>query len=514
MNSASLQSDAASFGLPSTSFAVTERAEVVKIGLLSAAYFFLAFTGIFTAFDALGFALGVSLILPSYRPYLLLLVVSVHDAPGQADPSVYGGVLGITALMLMTAVLNPSMRSGARSHEDKAFTRLVLVALALVAYGLASSWFNQRMQMHEQLADRPWYILGGLMGLMIVSGFLANRMLLSDPLCSVRLRTVCALILGNILFVTLGQTVMGPSFGASRAGIAIISQLHELMDGGDRGMARLTGPFLSPNTLAMLPSLYLLLFLRGSRSVRISNLYLLSFVMIGLCVSVLGGARSMFGFYVLSSGLLVWTQSPQRAITLGMLSIPFVFAVGLPLDDLLQLMRFQDVDSLQSLGMRGAYWNACIHNLTSEQWMFGSGLSHWPVFLKYHVGYPGADPHSWVFSMAGSFGSLGILFYLYLGVCLFKRSLFAEQRYRAIALCLILQLLGRDLANVQYVINNHAMGALYWIAISSAFVPPNSIPTNVESEADWRDELLMADLVSPRTQSHLVDLPDSVGIKS
>lgn len=509
MQTANLHSNQAVFGLPSTSFAVTEQAEVVKVGLLSGVYFFLAFTGIFTPFDALGFALGMALILPSYRPYLLLLVVSVHDAPGQADPSVYGGVLGITGLMLATAILNPSMRTGSRSHEDKAFTRLVLVGLALVIYGLASSWFNQRMQLHEQLEDRPWYILGGLMALMIVSGFLANRMLLNDPLCSIRLRTVCALILGNILFVTLGQTVMGPSFGASRAGIAVISQLHELMDGGDRGMARLTGPFLSPNTLAMLPSLYLLLFLRGSRAVRISNLYLLSFVLVGLCVSVLGGARSMFGFYVLSSGLLVWTQSPQRAITLGLLSVPVVLAVGMPSDDLMQLMRFQDVDSLQSLGMRGAYWNACIHNLTSEQWLFGSGLSHWPVFLKYYVGYPGADPHSWVFSMAGSFGTLGILFYLYLGWALFKRGLFAEQRFRAISLCLILLLLGRDLANVQYVVNNHAMGALYWIAISSAFVPPDVTTDVVESEG-----VSMAELLPPMPSTGLAQLPDPIGMKS
>lgn len=509
MDSATLHSNQTSFGLPSTSFAVAEQAEVVKVGLLSATYFFLAFTGIFTAYDALGFALGMSLILPSYRPYILLLVVSVHDAPGQADPSVYGGVLGITMLMLVTAILNPAMRVGSNSQEDKAFTKLVLVALALVFYGLASSWFNQRMQLHEQTEDRPWYILGGLMGLMIVSGFLANRMLMSDPFGSIRLRTVCALILGNILFVTLGQTVMGPSFGASRTGIAVISQLHELMDGGDRGMARLTGPFLSPNTLAMLPSLYLLLFLRGSRAARISNLYLLSFVLIGLCVSVLGGARSMFGFYVLSSGLLIWTQSPQRAVTLGLLSVPLVFAVGLPVDDLLQLMRFQDVDSLQSLGMRGAYWNACLHNLSREQWLFGSGLSHWPVFLKYYVGYPGADPHSWVFSMAGSFGSLGILFYGYLGLALLKRGLFAEQRYRAIALCLILLLLGRDLANVQYVINNHAMGALYWIAISSAFVPPE-----FNEPIDEEEHGLLADLVSPRRSPGLVNLPDPIGIKS
>lgn len=512
MNAASLKSESAAFGLPSVSFAAAEQAEVVKISLLSLTYFFLAFVGPLSQFAALGYALGMALILPQYRPYLLLLVVSVQDAPGQADPSVYGGVLGITAMMLFTALLDPSLRTGAKSHEDRAFTRLVLIALALVVYGLVSSWLQIRFQLHEQMEDRPWYILGGLMALMIVAGFLANRMLLNDPLCSIRLRTVCILTLGNILFITLGQTVKGPYFGASGQGIAVISKLFELMDGGSRGMARLTGPFLSPNTLAMLPSLYLLLYLRGSRAERISNTYLLSFVLVGLCVSVLGGARSMFGFYVLSSGLLVWTQSPQRAITLGVLAIPVVLAVGIPWDELLQLMRFQDVDSLQSLGMRGAYWNACLHNLTREQWLFGSGLSHWPVFLKYYVGYPGADPHSWVLSMAGSFGSLGILFYLYLGYTLLKRGLFAEQRFRAISLCLILLLLGRDLANVQYVINNHAMGALYWIAISSAFVPAEVVPT--ESSEVPPLTATLAELPLPAHALGQNGTPEPFGVRS
>lgn len=448
---------------------VAARAEVVRAAMISLVYFAVANIGYFTPFDALAVILGLAVIAPSWRPYLLLLVASVHDAPGQADPSVYIGVCGITCLMSFSAIMNPRLRAAAKTAEDRVFTRLVLGGLLLVLYGLSSSWVQQKLQLHEQEADRPYYILGGLMAMMMISGFLANRILAEDKFSSVRLRTVCTIILGHILIVTLLQTVLGPSFGASNKGAAIIGQLFELMDGGSRGMARLTGPFLSPNTLAMLPCLYLLIFLRASRGSEISDRFILAFVSVGLILAVLGGARSMFGFYLLACGVLVWTKSPRRAIGMGLLSLPALYVVGLPLDGILTLMRFQDVDSLQSLGMRGNYWNACIHYLSREQWLFGSGLSHWPVFLKYYAGYPGADPHNWVFSMAGSFGVLGLLFYAMLGYLLLRRGFRGPARYRAIALCLLVLLLGRDLANVQYVVNNHAMGSLYWVCIACAF---------------------------------------------
>ncbi|MEZ6127625.1 MAG: O-antigen ligase family protein [Planctomycetaceae bacterium] len=463
------------YGLPQTTVRSREQAEVIRAGLVSLTYFLVANIGYFTAFDAVGVALAMAVLIPAWRPYLLLLVTSVHDAPGQADPSVYAAVCGITLLMLFSAVINPNLRTAARTVEDRAYSKLVLAGLALVTYGLVSSFVQIRLNLHEQLEDRPYYILGGLMAMTIVSGFLANRLLTEDPYSSVRLRTVCGCILGHILFITVMQTVMGPSFGASGAGQITISQHYELFDGGDRGMARLTGPFLSPNTLAMLPCLYMLIYLRASRGSDISDGFIVCFMSVGIALAVLGGARSMFGFYLLSSGVLVFVKSPKRAIGLGLMALPLLFVVGVPWDDLLVLMRFHDVDSLQSLGIRGSYWNACLYNLTREQWLFGSGLSHWPVFLLYYVGYPGADPHNWVFSMAGSFGVFGLLFYVLLGASLFRRGLSGPKRYRAIALCLLILLLGRDLANVQYVINNHAMGALYWVAIASAFMSQSEI---------------------------------------
>jgi hypothetical protein len=480
MQTATLNHYPAPQALPALGYQTAERAEAIRAGLLSVLYFAIANLGYVTPYDSIAFILAVAVIAPTWRPYLLLLVASIHDAPGQADPSVYIGVCGITVLMAFSAIMNPRLRAGAKTAEDRVFTRLVTSGLLLVLYGLTSSWAQVKLQLHEQEADRPYYILAGLMATMMVSGFLANRILSEDKFASVRLRTICTFILAHILIITLLQTVFGPMFGASNTGAAAIGQLTELMDGGSRGVARLTGPFLSPNTLAMLPCLYLLIFLRASRGSDVSDRFILAFVSIGLILAVLGGARSMFGFYLLACGVLIWTKSPQRAIGLGLLSLPALFLVGVPLEEILVLMRFQDMDSLQSLGMRGNYWNACIHYLSPEQWLFGSGLSHWPVFLKYYAGHAGADPHNWVFSMAGSFGLLGLSFYMCLAILLLRRGFSGPKRYRAIALCLFVLLLGRDLANVQYVVNNHAMGCLYWICIASAFTSES----DAEAEAE------------------------------
>ncbi|MEZ6125911.1 MAG: hypothetical protein R3C49_22515 [Planctomycetaceae bacterium] len=470
MHAAALQTSHLALGLPAVSVQATERAEVIRAAMLSVVYFGVANLGLFSAYDAIALVLGLAVIAPGWRPYLLLLTVSVHDAPGQADPSIYAAVGGITLLMLFSVLMNSKLRTASQTSEDRVFTRFVLCGLVLIAYGIGNSWLQQRLLLHEQLEDKPYWLLGGLMATMMVCGFLVNRLLLLDPFASVRLRTVCAMILGHILLITLLQTVLGPSFGASGRGMATISELHELMDGGERGMARLTGPFLSPNTLAMLPCLYLLIYLRACRGHQISDNFILAFTCVGVTLAVLGGARSMFGFYLLSTGILIWTKSPRRAIALGLIALPCALAVGVPWDDLLRVMRFDDIDSLQSLGMRGAYWNACLQNLTRDQWLFGSGLSHWPIFLKYYVGYPGSDPHNWVFSMAGSFGTPGLLFYGLLGYLLLRRGFRGPDRYRAIALCLLVLLLGRDLANVQYVVNNHAMGCLYWVCIACVFV--------------------------------------------
>jgi predicted tellurium resistance membrane protein TerC len=102
-------------------------------------------------------------------------------------------------------------------------------------------------------------------------------------------------------------------------------------------------------------------------------------------------------------------------------------------------------------------------------WLFGYGLTHFPVFVKTNLGFYGSDPHNWILSAAGIFGILGLLFYFVLTKKLIRKSHSFETKERAIALCLLLFFIGRELANTQYVLNNNPMCCLYWISISLVF---------------------------------------------
>jgi hypothetical protein len=104
MQTATLNHYPAPQALPALGYQTAERAEAIRAGLLSVLYFAIANLGYVTPYDSIAFILAVAVIAPTWRPYLLLLVASIHDAPGQADPSVYIGVCGITVLMACALV--------------------------------------------------------------------------------------------------------------------------------------------------------------------------------------------------------------------------------------------------------------------------------------------------------------------------------------------------------------------------------------------------------------------------
>jgi hypothetical protein len=447
---------------------VNANSEVIRAALLSTCYFFVADLGLITAMDGVIFALAASLVFPVWRPYILLLVLSIHDAPGQADPYLYHAVCGIGAMMLASALI---VRVKEQPRFTASYFRLACTAVAVIGYGVLNSFWQHRLGLHEQAADRSYILVGTLTALMIIVGLIANTAIERDPRSETRLQTICLFVVGHIILIAVLQLFLGPQFCASDGGARTIVELEELLHGRERGIARLTGPFLSPNTLAMLPAFYLLVLLRKSRGQQISDSFIATFILVGFAVSLLGGARSMFAFYLVGAGALMWTKSPARAVGFGLLGLPLIFVVGIPWDELMQVMRFKN---LGALGTRGEFWAVAFHNLTTTDWMFGFGMSHWPVFFEHYTGKTTSDPHNWILSMAGNYGIAGLSFYLILGWLLVKRCLAGPSKYRAIAVCLLVMFFGRDLANTQYVINNHPISCLYWIAIGSVFLHPSN----------------------------------------
>ena len=455
-------------------------AEVVKGIVLSAGYFMMARAGIYTSFDGPLFAIAGSLIFPQWRPCLLLMVLSVQDAPGQVVPFDYFGVAGISGLMIITAMLRRDATP--LSAETRALRRMLFFGLAIVGFGIANSAVQHRFGFHEQSSNRPFAIIGVLMWMMMITGYLAHREISKDPLSAVRVQTVAVCILVHIFLMTGLQVVFGPLVGSSPQGAAEMRELDQMMNAGARGIARLTGPFLSPNLLASVPGLFMLIILRSQKASTISVQFIAAFFTVGLAAALLGGARTMFVFYIAGTAAMTWTRSPKHTLIAGMLAAPCVLMLDIPWSELLVMMRLKD---LQSLGVRGELWQSSLHYMDLNDWVFGFWLTHFPVFCKSHLGYYGSDPHNWILSASQMFGVLGLVFYFVLIKTLLKKCFSFQSKERAIAICLLLFFVGREFANTQYVLNNNPLCCLYWIMISLVFSSPAAGNSSAGGNAEY-----------------------------
>ena len=470
MSSATLQSSAFSNPLTAAAIRSAQMTEAVKGVLLSVSYFMIAQMGVLTIYDGALYIMAAAFCLPHWRPYLLLLVLSVQDAKGQVVPFDYVAVAAISAMLFGSAALrSPGLPIAAGLRE---YRGLLGIGIALAIYGIVSSAVQDTMLIHQQAPHRPYLIVGLLMATMMCTAYLAHREMYFDIYALVRLRAVVSCILIHIFLIAVMQLFYGPTFGASPQCIAEMIQHDQAINPGARGFARLTGPFLSPNALASVPALFMLMLLRTRQSAQISTLFIATFFTAGMIASTLGAARTMFVFYLVASAAMTWTRSPSKTMIAMVLCLPLVLLIDIPWDEILVMMR---LSNLQSLGVRGRLWQVSLDNLHLAELFFGFGLTHFPVMFKTSLGYFASDPHNWILSMIGMFGISGFIFYLYVGYRIFLRAFANDTTERAISVALVIFLVGRELGNTQYLMNNHPMCCLYWMSVGFVFVKPGEL---------------------------------------
>jgi hypothetical protein len=390
----------------------------------------------------------------------LVLVVAVHDAPGMATPSLYLAVAGVAAGMAINDLC--SWRH-VRQKAPPALAALLALVLLLAIYGAASSWLNEWLATRPQSTDRHFTLIALLIAAMPVIAWLAWRQITSNSRALPQLQLACALALAHIVAITALEFHYGPLFGTSAKGAAEIVGAAQLVEVGERGFSRLTGPFLTPNNLAYVPAVILLLMLATSQSERISKAFLAAYVFVGGGLAVLGASRSMVLFFIASSALMCWYRSRALCLLLVLLGA-VVLAFGL---DASQARTFTRLDDIRLAGStREILWEAVIEDFGWTQWMFGVGLTHWDALFEYvYFDDRVSDPHNWVLSATGMFGLLGIAFYLLLGRILFGTARRSTQPRRVAALCALAMYFGRDLMGVQYVLNNHPNTCLNWLLL-------------------------------------------------
>ena len=435
------------------------------------AFYALAYFAPLSAADAAVFLLLVALTSQRIRPFLLVLASSVQDAPGISYLWSYVSFAGIAALLVGDYALRRAASAPVRASP--VLERLALFAVIVVVYAVGMSALQAHLDGYPQADGRPYLMVGGLMLVMIVTGYVAGAVVGPDQAERRRLGWLSVGALVHALLIGALQIPFGQEYYRSGDNLAKVEMSRQLVEEGVLGFARINGPFLSPNAFGytiLLLALAVVIALWSSARARAFVFY----VVAGGAAVMLSLSKALLGYYALAVLVQFRYVAGRFATALALAAAGagiLVFASTSLYQIVLAVFRVQE----GGLGSRQWAWLAVLRELQPQDWIFGVGLSAWPVFFERHVGLALSDPHSLPLSVAGTFGIVGVLFYLLLiGTLLRSLARANGEAGRVAILLLLLLFLLKDLVSIPAVLGNTPLTFLVWLLLGL-------------SVAEWRD---------------------------
>lgn len=432
--------------------------------LLLAATVAIADAGFATEADGAVAALVFSLLRPSLRPYLLLVVAGFQDAKGLTGYLWYGGTLALGGITLLAngARLPQAMREGRRD-----FRELAILALALIVYAIVNSYVQRWFGIHEQAISREPIVIGLLDIAMLLIGVALWETISRDPRAGSRIGMVLWLMFLNGLAVSIARMYLGTDKFVSQAGIQGMDEGGEqLFEDTPLGFPRLTGTYLTPIGFAMYIGYLLILWEAVKRKQRVRWTFVAMYCAVGIAMALASLSKDMAIFFVLTS-LAFATIRGRLAVPVmilfGGLALAGVAYVGM--EGILDAFRFESGTSDESY--RAVAWLAVVQSFTWTDWLFGTGIAYWPVFLERTVGFTLSDPHTWVLSIPGTYGLAGIVFYGLLALFLLNTARQTSGYLRSVAIGLACMFFIVDASSIPYVIGNTPLTMLIWAALAA-----------------------------------------------
>jgi len=96
------------------------------------------------------------------------------------------------------------------------------------------------------------------------------------------------------------------------------------------------------------------------------------------------------------------------------------------------------------------------------------GLSHWEAFFGKYLSFSLADAHCWPLSFLGTYGVLGLQFYLMVLAWLLGLMRNASLARKFVAGMLFAKLAFMDLTEEPFLLNNATLSFLVWISMGLA----------------------------------------------
>ena len=420
--------------------------------------------GVFSEADGVVAALLCALLRPALIPYLLFLVAGFQDAKGLNGHLWYGGtvLLGAATLVLNGARVPEVLRRGRRDFLD-----LVTFVLLLITYAVFNSYLQRWFGLHKQATAREPIVVALLALAMMSFGTAAWERISKDPRAARRIVMVLLLMFGNGLAVSIARLSMGYQSFVSAAGEEGMEEGGEqLYEDTPLGFPRMTGTYLTPIGFAMYIGYMLVLWQAAKREKKVHWLFVVFYCLIGLVLSLISLSKDMALFFVITT--LAFGSVRPRLLVPVVLIGAILAVIGLAYigpDAILDSFRVESGTSLESY--RAVAWSAVLENFTWSDWLFGTGLAYWPVFLEKAVGFTLSDPHTYLLSIPGTYGVAGVAFYVALALFVFSSFRRGTGYLRLVAVALGTMFYIVDLTSIPYIVGNTPLTMLIWTAMSA-----------------------------------------------
>ena len=419
--------------------------------------------GVLSELDGIAACFLVTIIRPQLLPYVLLVVSGFQDSRGLPYVWWYGGTLLLGGWLLMGGFRSlRSFLSNARAD----FKVLVILIASTTVYGVVSSYVQDTLGIHAQATSRQPIVVGLLALAMMVIGVGVWDRIRIDSRAEQRVRAVFWLLFLNGMIISVARMFLGYSAFTSKYGAVQMNSAEQLETASALGFPRLTGTYLTPIGYAVCMVYLILIWAAAKRDKTVGTGFVTAFLIVGMVLGVMSLAKSIMILVVLSlfGFAIVRLRSIVPSLVVASAGVvAVIFSVGF--DTVLKAFRF--ASGISAVSYRARTWNMILSKFSWGDWLFGTGLGYWPRFLERYTGFRLSDPHSYLFSVPGTYGILGAISYLALAAFLVTAIRRSSGYLRAMAVSLTAMFFIVDMVSIPYVIGNTPITMLIWTLLSA-----------------------------------------------
>ena len=447
--------------------------------LLCIAGFFIIITdsGILGSHGGLFYSLFVSIFLPAISPFLLIQIALTQDSPGFSGYDWYIAFIFVSFVMTINFLIRFNFKSLLKNRD---LVLIMFIAIFAILYALIVSYINVFFDGMPQSSTRPPYIVGILMLIMLVSGVVSGSYLYSFSNKDKLISQFVLLLLSHNFLIALIQILFDPSLFASQNAISQLTGYAQLVNPTAFGFPRITGLYLTPNGFALSSILVYLVYFIYSSDFDLKSIF--SFFTISLLVTIVffSFSKALMSYLFIMALIFFLIARPKYRFILGLLAIIILISC-LTVCNLEEINKsFRISEGLSSDSYRHQAWALTLKEFDTLKWIFGTGLSYWPIFFESHLGFSLSDPHSYLLSIPGTFGIIGVIFYFILIVILVKNLINQTTLRKKLAIWALLSLIiVKDAVSIPYLFGNTPLTYLIWLIVFGV------LKNNTEQSRSW-----------------------------